>query len=267
MRRLFFSCALLPALVGLLGACRQENKPPAIGNKLSAPTGLLVLGNSTAPVLLVSNANFRLEYASGSVVAIDMSLVDENTRFNLVDDVALSDLPLPNFSGPIALSPDGKTALISNRYTDGDVGTANDRVFFVDITNPAALKLQQFPAGHTGTNGVVVVGMDPYGIVTLRLPPQGPGRPPRDVAFVANQTDGTISVLNLTAGTICDDLAPAPCEQDAVPPAYASRAVFADVGTASNIRFSGPGVTPLVTLNQHWTVTFVEGLGLCLAPA
>lgn len=264
MRRLWI--ALIPA-VAALTACRNEKVPPPIGVHLAAPTGMLVLGSSSTPVLLVTNANFQLDFDTGSVVALDMSRVDESARFNRVEDVAISALPLPNFSGPIALAPDGTTALVTNRFTQGDSSSSPDRLYFVDVSNPAALSLVTLPPGHIGTDGAINVGEDPFGVITVSRPPEGPGRPPREYAFVANETDGTISVVNLTPGSICNDLAPAPCEQDALGPPRASRAVFADVGTASSLNFDGPGISPLITRTQHWAITYIEGNGFCPVPA
>lgn len=258
--------ALLPALAAALGACRAERKPSEIREKLSAPTGLYVLGSGATPVLLVSNANFRLEYQSGSLLALDLSRVDESKRLNVVEDVARSAVELPNFSGPIALAPDGRTALVTNRFSEGEARSSDDRLFFVDVSNLDALALAQVHPGTSDTSGAITVGPDPYGVITLRLPPSGPGRPARDLAFVANETDATISVVNLTDGSVCSDGRAAPCIQDATQPPRATRPVFADVGTNSNIVFDGPGVSEFITRDQHWDVTFIEGNGNCPTP-
>src|SRR5438874_1775188 len=96
--------ALAIATTALLGSCRTEKTPPPIGTRLSAPTGLLVTSSGGRPMLIVSNANFRLEFDSGSAVAIDLGALDETKRFNDVTTLARSAVVLPNFSGPIALS-------------------------------------------------------------------------------------------------------------------------------------------------------------------
>ena len=254
------SRTLLAALAVAVAAtgCKPENKAGPVGTHLATPVELALLGSS-ANVLLVSNANFQLTYDGGSLESIDLTRVDETKRLNVIDDVVMSSLPLPSFSGPIAFTSDRKTVLLPNRFSQGSADSLPDHVFFADVSDPSSITLEDtVHAGPDPIPGAVTVGQDPYGIAAYSLPPVGPGRPVRDRAVVANQTDGTVSLLDLTPGTYCADNEPAPCLDDAVPPPFASEPVFADVGTASNLAFDGPGVAPQLTITQHWSATFVE---------
>ena len=244
--------ALLAASTALM-ACKPEDEPPPIGARLDSPAGVAVLGSSH---LLVSNANFQLQYSGGSLAAIDLSLVDESRRFHEVDDVVASAVPLPSFSGPVEVDPSGTLALVSNRLSDGEGRTSDDQVFLVDVSNPADLAL----------SGALEVGRDPYDVLAVRLPPAGPGRPVRDRAFVANSSEGTIALLSLTPGTRCAGGEEAPCVEDAVPPPRASNAELIDVGPPAELTFSGPGLAPEITRNEQWVVTFIEAPGVCPVP-
>lgn len=254
---------LLPALA----ACQPERKPGEIGTSLSTPAALALVGSGANAVLLVSNANFQLEFSSGSLAAIDLSAVDESKRINLAQDVVLSTVPLPSFSGPIAITPDGDRALITNRLSEGETRSTPDRVFVVDVTDPSALSEVDLEPSAEGAQSFLTVGHDPFGITAVRLPPEGPGLPVRDRAFVANATEGSLSVLNLTDGTYCGGgTVPAPCVDDPIPFPRASDVSFVDTGAASEVSLEGPGIAPQITPTENWTVTFIEGAGVCPSP-
>lgn len=255
---------LLPALA----ACQPERKPGDIGTSLSTPAALALTGSGANAVLLVSNANFQLEFSSGSLAAIDLSAVDESKRLNLAGDVVLSTVPLPSFSGPIAITPDGDRALITNRLSEGETRSTPDRVFVVDVSDPSALSEVDLQPSVDGPQSFLTVGHDPFGITAVRLPPEGPGRPVRDRAFVANATDGSLSVLNLSDGTYCGNgTVPAPCVDDPVPFPRASEVSFIDTGAVSEAFLEGPGIAPQITPTDDWTVTFLEGAGVCPTPS
>lgn len=260
------------ALAALLAACKEERKPAAIENHLATPGALLVVGTGASPVLLVSNANFQLEYASGSVLALDLAAIDESVRLHRVSDLVLSAVPLPSFVGPMALSPDRTRLLVTNRLSEGETRTSLDRVYFVDATDFSALAEADLRPDEEGIQSSLLVGADPFGVVTTALPPEGPGRPPRERAYVVNAgasgiDDGSISVVNLTEGTACANGEAAPCLDDALPPPRASQVDFLDVGEPSSVVFDGPGITPLETRTEDWVVTFVEGEGVCPDPS
>ena len=239
----------------LLGACKAEIEKGPMGTRFDSPAGIAVLGSSH---LLVSNANFQLRYSGGSLAAIDLSLVDETQRVNFGEDVIASALEIPSFSGPIAVDPAGARAFVTNRLSDEDSRSAPDRVFTIDVSNPAALA--------TSSGNALIVGRDPYSILPVRLPPIGPGRPVRDRAFVANSTEGTISLLSLTEGTFCAGGAPTPCVDDMFPPPRATEPAFLDFGDPAELVFEGPGIAPGITRNEQWTVTFIEAPGVCPVP-
>src|SRR5690348_9353540 len=119
------SISLVAIAVTAIAGCKPESRPGPIDNHLSTPIELALAG-SAGNVLLVSNANFQLQYDQGSLEALDLGLVDESKRLNLVDDVVLSSVPLPDFSGPIALTSDGGTALVPNRFSAGSASSAPD---------------------------------------------------------------------------------------------------------------------------------------------
>lgn len=248
--------SILTALSAFLVACQPEEEPGPIGRRFDSPTGVAVLGSSH---VLVTNANFQLRYNGGSLAAIDLSLVDESARFNDADLVVSSAVELPSFVGPVALAPDGTTALVTNRLSDEDTNDSLDRVFLVDVSDPADLRTRD-PAN-------VVVDRDPFGVLPLRLPPSGPGRPVRDRAIVANANGASLAVVNLTEGTRCSNTDEAPCTDDAVPPPRATAPVFEDAGDPSELVFEGPGIAPDVTRTERWTITFIEAAGVCPVPA
>lgn len=248
--------ALFAALVSAtLVSCKPEDEPGPLGRRFDSPTGVAVLGSSH---VLVSNANFQLRYSGGSLAAIDLSLVDESARFNDVDVVVASAVELPSFLGPVAISPDGTTALVTNRLSDEDTKDSLDRVFLVDVTDPGDLQLDD--------PGNVIVDRDPFGILPLRLPPAGPGRPIRDRAIVANGGGASLAMINLTEGTRCANTDEAPCTDDAVPPPRATAPVFEDVGAPAELVFEGPGIAPGITRTERWIVTFIEAPGVCPLP-
>lgn len=255
---------ILATTAVLLAGCKPEQKPGEIGTALAAPGDTMVLGTST---LLVSNVNFQLRYQSGSIEAIDLGLVDETKRLNVIDDVVESAVPMQSFNGQMALTPDGTKVMVTNRLTEGAVRSRPDHLFFVDVTNPAALADADIRPADPGVQSDLVVGEDPYGVVAIAVPPEGPGRPARDRAFVANATSGDITVVNLSAGTLCENHEPAPCILDAFGQPHASPVTFADVGTNSDLVFDGVGTAPLTSITQHWDVTFIEtSTGGCPAP-
>src|SRR5438309_1273023 len=104
--------------VVLVIACKPEQKPGEIGNALSSPADVMVLGSGAGATLLVSNSNFQLRYQSGSLEAIDLGLVSESSSLNLIDDVVASAAPLPSFSGQMALTPDRTQVMVTNRLTE-----------------------------------------------------------------------------------------------------------------------------------------------------
>lgn len=259
-RILALAALALPALT----ACREERKPGPIGTELSTPAALFVVGSGASATLLVANANFQLEYSSGSLTAIPLSGIDESRRVNRTSDpgVVSSAVPLDSFAGQITTTPDGSRVLVTNRLSEGETRTAQDRVFFFDVSNPMAPTEIDLEPGTEGMQSSLRVGHDPFGVQTVRLPPEGPGLPPRDRAFVANATDGSISVLNLTPGTYCRTR-PAPCVDDPLPFPRSSAVDFTDVGEVSSVIFDGPGITPLITATEIWEVTFIEGPSPC----
>lgn len=257
--RIFAVAALaLPAL----SACREERKPGPIGTELATPAAMFVVGSGASATLLVANANFQLEFSSGSLTAIPLAAIDETRRVNLTSDVVSSAVPMDSFAGQITTTPDGSRVLVTNRLSEGEFRTAQDRVFFFDVTNPQVPAEVDLEPGTEGMQSSLRVGHDPFGVQTVRLPPEGPGLPPRDRGFVANATDGSISVLNLTPGTFCRSV-PAPCVDDPLPFPRASAVEFTDVGDESALFFDGPGISPLITATEIWEVTFIEGPSPC----
>lgn len=247
-----YAAALAAVSFLTLTACKPEIKPGVLGDRLDSPGGLAVLGSGH---LLVTNANFQLRYSGGAITAIDLGLIDESARVNPVANVIASTLEMPSFAGPVAVSPDGTRALVTNRLSDEDERSSPDRVFSFDVSDPSALTEEE--------RSPLVVERDPYGVLPIRLPPAGPGLPVRDRAFVANSTEGTISVLSLTEGTFCPDGEPAPCVDDIFPPPRASTVEFFDAGDPAELVFEGPGLAPDLTRNEHWRVTFIEAPGVC----
>lgn len=259
----------------LVAGCSQTELP-SIGTTLAGPVGLAVgcPGPTTAgcagqpSYLYVTNSNNTLAYRSGSLLAIDLSLIDPTNRSHHIGDVVVDSLEIPNFSGPIELvdvvpgSGGAVPALaISNRLTDEDNPANPDQVFFVHADpagNGPGLELVDLDAGTDGVQSEVSVGADPFGMaydtVSGRL-------------YVTNESSGTISEVSLAdeCERETDVFVPAPCLVDAVTVPEATDPVYTpiDAGNPGDVLLGEVAVGAGITPTENWTVTFVEDPDRC----
>lgn len=186
-------CALLPSCVrGVgdgpqLGACAD---PPdgaytfgeaGIGTCLSGPVDMAFHTAGGSSVLAVVNADPFRAFASGSLTLIDTESLLSARGTVTVDSLAPRALPLDRFGGRLAFTPDGRTALVPTRQSEGSYFRRTpDRVWLVDLTDPAGPRFAD--------RALVGVGADPYALSVDRV---------QDRAFVVNATEASISVIDL----------------------------------------------------------------------
>ena len=250
---------LLRALILLLlTGCVRENSLPrvgecaeypdgtyahgqiGIGTCIAGPTSLRFAGDPEAPVLLVSNANPYRTFEGGSVLAIPWSSVDLLDDRNLIHTLNPAAVGLPNFASSLAIH--GDLGLIGVRESDGArTRVHDDSVWLLDLSDPARPVLSD-----RGTRGgaEVEVMSDPVDVVV---------DPETGLAFVANRTSHTISVLDTTGDTV-KVIQPWPEH-------VVTAAVFTDQddsgANASLLDFLI--LDPERLPNDSWTLTWVDG--------
>jgi DNA-binding beta-propeller fold protein YncE len=209
----------------------------------------------------VSNANSELEYRSGSLVSIDLDLVDLTRQSHNVGDVAVAHHPLPSFSGPVSVTDvvvgtagSVPTAIVSNRLTETVDGVSQrDRVFFVKLGADGGVSGLDLDPDSTGIQESMDVGQDPYGHAV---------DPVLGRFYVANGTSGNVSAINLM------DPCPFGEEEEALPPCLVDAVGAPDITDAvyvpvdamnpSDVELADAAVAALTTPTENWTVTFVE---------
>ncbi|MEL6349839.1 MAG: hypothetical protein AAFV53_42445, partial [Myxococcota bacterium] len=247
--------------MSLLAGCLRDAAPPNVGDCAEYPDGIYEFGQIgigtclSGPTdivfretpdgeltLLVSNANPYQLFTTGSLLAIPWDEVDLSMGRNVITDMNISGLALEDFAGPIALVDEGQTAMVGVRFSeDARTRIFDDSIYLIDVSDPADLQ----PA-RRGPNGqsTVTVESDPIDVEYYQE--QG-------LAFVANRTDHTISVLTADADEI----------QVIRPwPNYAiSGALFSDPdGSGSTAELAD--LIETITddlIDETWTLTWIEG--------
>jgi predicted GH43/DUF377 family glycosyl hydrolase/DNA-binding beta-propeller fold protein YncE len=175
-----------------LGACADypegiyEYGEIGIGTCLAGPTELAVVEDDAgAWTILVTNANPYQLFTGGSLLTIPWDNIDLSTGRNVVSDLSPVALDMPDFAGPLAITDD--LAMVGVRYSeDARTRVASDEVYLVDVSDPAApARSDRGPSGAD----TITVQSDPVSIVVDEE---------TGLAFVANRTDHTISVIDTT---------------------------------------------------------------------
>ncbi len=213
-----------------------------IGTCLSGPTSLRFAGEDEAPVLLIGNANPYLTFDGGSVLAIPWSgvdLLDDRNLIHTLDPVAVG---LPSFASPLAIQEDEDLGFIGVRESEGArTRVHDDSVWLFDLSDPANPVLSD--RGTDGGSQVEVMS-DPVDVAIDEE---------TGLAFVANRTSHTISVLD-TKGNTVKVIQPWPEH-------VVTAAVFTDQddsgATASLLDFQI--LSPELLPNDSWTMTWVDG--------
>lgn len=159
-----------------------------IGTCLAGPSALTLLDDGH--VLAVTNANPFLDFTGGSLLTLDLDLLDEAEGRTLVDDLAPEAVSLPSFSGATAYAAPYSALLVTNRFS-GDERTreADDDVWFIDVSNPRTPSLS-LDIGPDEGGAALVVGYDPNEIVYDEA---------TDRAWTINRTAHTVSTIDLAS--------------------------------------------------------------------
>jgi predicted GH43/DUF377 family glycosyl hydrolase/DNA-binding beta-propeller fold protein YncE len=211
-----------------------------IGSCLAGPNDLRFAGDPDDPTLLVVNANPYRIFDGGNIVAIPWNNVDIFDSRNLIHTLDPVAVDLPDFAGGLDVMDD--LGILGVRVSpDARTRVWDDSVWLLDLSDPATPRLSD-----RGTDGSAHVKVMSDPVDTVIDPETG-------MAFVANRTSHTISVLDINGDEV-KVIRP-------WPEYVVTAAVFDDVddngSTASLIRF--------VVLNDElmpddtWTLTWVDG--------
>jgi predicted GH43/DUF377 family glycosyl hydrolase/DNA-binding beta-propeller fold protein YncE len=212
-----------------------------IGTCLAGPTELAIVeGDSGDWTLLVTNANPYQLFTGGSLLAIPWDRIDQSIGRNVVSDLSPVALDTPDFAGPMAITDD--LAMVGVRFSeDARTRVYDDEVYLFDVSDPG------FPvASDRGPGGAatITVQSDPIDVVVDES---------TGMAFVANRTDHTISVIDVT-GAELEVIQPWPEH-------VLNAAVFEDVdGSGSTAELTSLEELEATSLDDDtWTMTWVEG--------
>lgn len=230
-----------------LGDCA---KPPegiyeygeiGIGTCIAGPTELAIVEDDAGGwTLLATNANPYQLFTGGSLLAIPWDNIDLSSGRNIVSDLEPTALDMPDFAGPLAITDD--LAMVGVRYSEGArTRVASDEVHLIDVSDPASPT--RSARGPSGAD-TITVQSDPIDIVIDEE---------TGMAFVANRTDHTVSVIDITGEEL----------EIVLPwPEYALNAATFNDADASG---STAELTDLEELesdnldNDTWTLTWIAG--------
>jgi DNA-binding beta-propeller fold protein YncE len=218
-----------------------------IGRCLSGPTDLAFAGDPDDPTLLVTNANPFVDFTGGSLLAIPWNQIDRSVGRNIVSELDSAAVDLPSFAGALAVS--GDVGVVGVRLSeDARTRTAPDELWLIDLSAPGAPSLSTL-----GTDGgaQLEVGADPVDVVW----DEGTG-----LAYVANRTDHSVSVVDTTASPF----AVVPPWQEAVLTTAAFHDADGSGSTAGLVDLSSEDSTLLT--DDAWTLTWSEGTWITWVP-
>jgi DNA-binding beta-propeller fold protein YncE len=159
-----------------------------VGTCLAGPSALQFLDNGA--VLAITNANPFLDFTGGSLLSLDLNLLDEGLGRNLVTDLAPSAVGLPSFAGATAYAEPYAMLLVTGRLSDGArTREATDVVRFVNVANPRLPSLLDDVGPEEG-GSALSVGYDPVEVVYDAE---------SDRAWTVNRTSHTVSTLDLAS--------------------------------------------------------------------
>ncbi len=213
-----------------------------IGSCLAGPSSLQFLDGGS--VLAVTNANPFLDFTGGSLLSLDLSLLNEGEGRNLVSDLAPAAVALPSFAGATAYVEPYSMLLVTGRMSEGArTREATDVVRFVNVANPRSPALADDVGSEEG-GAALPVGYDPVDVVY---------DPDSDRAWTVNRTSHTVSTV---------DLASRPARL--VPPGGDGRLVgdsFVDVdGSGSRAAFVHlDTIEATVVEADAWSLTWTAG--------
>ena len=211
-----------------------------IGTCLAGPTSVTWLGDGHT--IAVTNANPFLDFTGGSVLTLDLDLLDASggrTEVAALDPHALA---VPNFSAATAYAAAYELLLVGNRASDGErTREASDQLLYIDVSNPDAPAFAA-DVGPDRDGGAQTVGADPVEVVYDAA---------TDRAWTLNRTDHTVSTVDLASRPT--RLVPPGGDGRLVGDAFVdadasgSRAEFALLTTADD---------PTTVAADHWDLTW-----------
>jgi predicted GH43/DUF377 family glycosyl hydrolase/DNA-binding beta-propeller fold protein YncE len=204
------------------------------------------MDDPSASMLVVANANPFLDFNGGSLLTIDASGLPQSGNTVLMHDLAaqgfVGSMALPSFAGGMAVVEEVGLAAVSVRYSEGaDDLEQNDNLWLVDLGDSTAPVLAKLSEEGTGQ---ILVEADPLAVAYDAL---------SGMAFVANVTSGSVSVVDLLANPVT--------LVDAVSRAQFENKSFEDQDdSGSQVSIADLDVNT-VSLFPHdeWTLGFVEG--------
>ncbi len=239
-----------------LGACADtygqdifEYGQVGIGTCLAGPTDIRIVPHPDDPddfFLLVTNSNFEVNFAEGSLLAIPYSGIDPSRETNYLHEVGAIALPVPEFPAASALSTDGRYALVSDRAANKLLGEEIDRVYVADLQGLADGELRYAERGTAvddGGRSYIPVPTDPHTVVT---------HPDSGLMYVLTLTSHQVTVLNEATTPIQ--------VMDVVGSGGASEARFEDRdGTGSYADYHLEDYAGLSAQDESWEISYREG--------
>ncbi len=172
-----------------VGACADADDPEAtygeigIGTCLSGPVDLDFHVTDEATWLFVSNANPYHTYAQGSMLAIDFDSIDTTQPRVRMDQLTAHALPIETYLGEFEIERESQLAVVSSRLSpDSRTQVDDDRVWFVDVSDPAAMTFST-------PRKSLSVRQDPFGVMLDEDTKR---------AFVVNMSDHSISIIDMS---------------------------------------------------------------------
>lgn len=193
-----------------LGCASDKLGAPLLVDGFQFPVGLAVHEEGYA---IVGSANFDLGYISGSVSVVDLNGLAADLEKPISDrkDLTYRQFIMPdkgiatdNFSGTLALSPDGKLAALTVRE--------NDQLLLFDVEvqvdgGEADLNLScwpstsrpsgNFPKCDGARHRIALSEKDPYDILLMDGPETEEGR--QRTAYVSFLQSGNVAVIDIPA--------------------------------------------------------------------
>ena len=251
------------SLVLLLVACVTDAPQPYVGECAEYPDGFYDYGaigigsclsgpidlawitdpdDAAGAVLLVTNSNPFLDFATSSVVTIPLDGVPLTGGEVTVSEAGGAGISIPNFASSMAVSETLGLAVVPSRFSDGArLREGDDEVWFVDLSVPKVPSLAAV-ASQGATS--LKVKEDPTPV--LLLPESG-------LVLVGNASDESITVIDLAASPV--QVIDAIEEVE-----IAGIRVFDDDRSGSHIEVADLSVaTPKAVPTDNWTLTYTLG--------
>lgn len=159
-----------------------------VGTCLAGPASLTFLDGGS--VLAVTNANPFLDFTGGSLLSLDLALLDESEGRNLVTDLAPAAVSLPSFAGATAYAEPHELLMVTGRLSEGArTRESTDVVRFVNVANPRQPSLSNSVGPEEG-GAALSVGYDPVEVVYDAGSDRG---------WTVNRTSHSVSTVDLAS--------------------------------------------------------------------